>query len=80
MQLLLVLAVGEGKQRIYIDKPLMREKLWRAIEDSGADGPAVGGVVEIVRIGDVACKNGGTAHDFEVTYTPPADAERLVAF
>lgn len=73
MQLLLVLIVGEGKQRVYVDKPLMREKLGRAIEDSGADDLAVGGVVEIVRVDDVKCQNGGTAHDFEVTYTPPAD-------
>jgi hypothetical protein len=71
MQLLLVLTVGETKQRVYIDKPLMREKLWRAIEDSGADDLEVGGIVEIVRIDDVKCQSGGTAHDFEVTYEPP---------
>jgi hypothetical protein len=71
MQLLLVLIVGEGKQRVYIDKPLLREALWRAIEDSGADDLEVGGVVEIVRIDDVKCQSGGTAHDFEVTYVPP---------
>ena len=71
MQLLLVLSVGEGRQRVYIDKPLMREKLWRAIEDSGADDLTVGGIIEIIRIEE--CQNGGTAHDFEVTFDPPAD-------
>jgi hypothetical protein len=62
MQLLLVLKIGEtrtalsgapeqvSKQRVYIDKPLLREKLGRAIEDSGADDLEVDGVVEIVRI------------------------------
>lgn len=68
MQLLLVLSVGEGRQRVYIDKPLMREKLWRAIEDSGADDLTVGGVIEIIRI-----EATGAAHDFEVTFDPPAD-------
>lgn len=70
MQLLLMLSVGETKQRVYIDKPLQRERLGRAIEDSGADGLAVGGVVEIVRIDDV-----GTAYDFTVVYAPPVDDE-----
>ena len=67
-QLLLVLAMGEGKQRVYVDKMLMRDALWRAIEDSGADGLEVGGTVEIERVEDV-----GNAHNFEITYTPPSD-------
>jgi hypothetical protein len=74
-QLLLVLEVGEGRQRVYIDKPLMRDALWREIEASGADGLEIGGIIEIVRIEDVRCQNGGTAHAFEITYEPPADSE-----
>jgi hypothetical protein len=73
MQLLLVLTVGEGRQRVYIDKPLLREALWGALKDAGVDELAIGGIIEIVRIDDVKCQNGGFAHNFYIVYSPPQD-------
>jgi hypothetical protein len=78
MQVLVVLATEQcededhdGRWRVYIDKPLMRAAVLRALKDASVRSPADGGRLWLKRVGDRHVSSGGSAHDFIAKYTPP---------
>jgi hypothetical protein len=78
MQVLVVLATErredadhDGRWRVYIDKPLMRAAVLRALKDAGVRSLADRGRLRLKRIADRRVSSGGSAHDFDATYTPP---------
>jgi hypothetical protein len=77
MQVLIVLvterredADHDGRWRVYIDKPLMKAAVLRALKDGGVRTPAEGGRLWLKRVSDRQV-GGGSAHDFIAKYTPP---------
>jgi hypothetical protein len=76
-QVLLVLATEQredaghdGRWRVYIDKPLMRAAVLRALKDAGVRTLAEGGRLWLKRVSDRQV-GGGSAHDFIAKYAPP---------
>jgi hypothetical protein len=81
MQILLVLATElredadhDGRWRVYIDKPLMKAAVLRAMKDAGVRALADGGRLWLKRIDDRRVSSGGSAHDFDAKYTRPQKA------
>ncbi len=78
MQILLTLATEvtadenhDGKWRVYIDKPLMKSAVIRALKAAGAPTLEVGGEVTVTFTGLRDTRGGGTAKDFTAEYTAP---------
>jgi hypothetical protein len=76
-QVLLVLVTDQredadhdGRWRVYIDKPLMKAAVLRALKDADVRTLADGGRLWLKRVGDRHV-GGGSAHDFIAKYTPP---------
>ena len=80
MQVLLVLATEQlqdddhdGKWRVYVDKPLMKQALFDAVKASGAIDVAVGDeIIDYKFIGMKTLKNGRSAKNFAVKEFNPA--------
>lgn len=82
MQILLVLATEQaadadhdGRWRTYIDKPLLKAAVLKALKAAGALTLAVGGEISIEFVGLRDTRGGGSAKDFTVTYSPPPGDE-----
>ena len=78
MQVLVVLATDQredadhdGHWRVYIDKPLMKAAVLRALKDADVRTLADGGRLWLKRVSDRHVGGGGSAHDFIAKYTPP---------
>ena len=83
MQILLVLATEQaadenhdGRWRTYIDKPLLKAAVLKALKSAGVSTLAVGGEISIEFVGLRETRGGGSAKDFNVTYiAPPGDVD-----
>jgi hypothetical protein len=78
MQVLLVVQTHQyadenhdGRWRTYIDKPLLKAAVLKALKAAGVKTLAVGGIITIEFVGFRETRGGGSAKDFTVTYTPP---------
>jgi hypothetical protein len=81
MQVLVVLATDrredadhDGRWRVYIDKPLMKAAVLRALKDANVRTLEPGGRLWLKRVSDRHVSSGGSAHDFIAKYTPPRGA------
>ena len=62
----------DGVRRVYLDKPLMKQRVKTALERAGEKSLKVGGTVTITFTAKVQSRGGGLMHDFDATYEPPA--------
>lgn len=77
MQVMVVLATEQvqgdqhdGKWRVYIDKALMKQALYKAVKASGASDLAVGDELVIEYIGKTVLSNSREAKAFTVAHSP----------
>lgn len=81
-QVLLVLATEElqsddhdGKWRVFIDKPLMKQAVFDAVKDANAVDILVGDEISIEFVGMKVLKNGRSAKDFTAKFSPATEPD-----
>ena len=62
----------DGRWRVYVDKPLMKSAVARALKAAGSKTLAVGDKLTVTFTGMRETRGGGSAKDFTAEYTPAA--------
>lgn len=82
MQILLTLATEvsadenhDARWRVYLDKPLLKSAVARALKAAGSQTLAVGDQLTVTFTGIRETRGGGSAKDFTAEYTPAAPCD-----
>ncbi len=65
----------DGKWRVYVDKPLMKQAVFDAVKDAGAVDIFVGDESSIKHIGMKTLKSGRSAKDFTAKHSPATEPD-----